>query len=84
MSFFSYICLRQVILLRSFIWLCQVVLYFAQFKGKYNITETKGFNITFDLQKYHSNEVGISLNISAFIMYVKVKKYRSHEGAVFF
>jgi len=31
--------------------LCQVILCFAQFKGKYNITETEGFNITFDLSK---------------------------------
>ena len=38
----------------------QVVLCFAQLNGKYNITETKGFNITFALQKYHSDEVGIS------------------------
>ena len=27
--------------------------------GKYNITEAEGFNITFALQKYHSNRVGI-------------------------
>ena len=28
---------------------CRVILCFAQFMGKYNITETIGFNITFDL-----------------------------------
>jgi len=41
----------------------QVLLYFVQFKGKYNITETKGFNITFALQKYHSIEDEISLKL---------------------
>ena len=29
----------------------RVILCFAQFNGKYNITETAGFNITFDLSK---------------------------------
>ena len=29
----------------------RVILCFAEFKGKYNITETKGFNNTFDLSK---------------------------------
>ena len=42
-------------------------------KGKYNITETEGFNITFALQKYHSNEVGISLKIFASIINLKQK-----------
>ena len=44
-SFFSYICLRQVILLR------RVILCFAQLKGKYNITANRVCNITFDLSK---------------------------------
>ncbi|MBQ7935541.1 MAG: hypothetical protein IJ333_04255, partial [Clostridia bacterium] len=33
----------------------------AGVRGEYNITETLGFNITFAMQKYHSDEVGISL-----------------------
>ena len=43
-------------------------------KGKYNITETVSFNITFALQKYHSNEVGISLKAPASILNVKARK----------
>ena len=34
---------------------------FASFGGEYNITEAKGFNITFAKQKYHADNVSISL-----------------------
>ena len=53
---------RRVILLRSDIMLCIVILSFGQFKGEYNITETARF-------QYHSLEIsrlwrGILKNIT--------------------
>ena len=56
MSFVSYICLWQVILLRSYIRLRPVISCFAQFKGKYNITANSVCNITFDLSKISLNQ----------------------------
>ena len=53
--------LRQVILLHSFIWLTPSGIVLRTVKGKYNITANGVCNNTFALQKYHSNEVGISL-----------------------
>ena len=60
-AFFSYIRLRRVILLRSYIRLTPSDIRFASFGGEYNITEAKGFNITFAKQKYHADNVSISL-----------------------
>jgi len=54
----------------------------AQFKGKYNITETKGFNITFALQKYHSIKDGISLKITC-IYYVLESQNKEHPSGCF-
>ena len=61
-AFFSYIRLRRVILLRSDIRLTPSDIRFASFGGEYNITATNGSNITFAKQKYHADEVSISLN----------------------
>ena len=47
-------------------------------EGKYNITETKGFYITFARQKYHSNGVGISLKTLASIMHLKATAKAHH------
>ena len=46
-EFFSYIRLRRVILLRSYIRLMPSDIALRAVKGEYNITETEGFNITF-------------------------------------
>jgi len=81
MSFFSYICLWQVILLRSYIRLRRVILCFAQVKGKYNITETKGFNITFDLSKITLQRSWNSTKTPASIMNVKARK-REHKNNI--
>ena len=53
-AFFSYIRLRRVLLLRSYIRLTPSDIRFASFGGEYNITATVGSNITFAEQKYHA------------------------------
>ena len=68
-SFFSYIRLRRVLLLRSDIRLTPSDIRFASFGGEYNITEAEGFNITFAQQKYHADEVSISLNSLQLLCY---------------
>ena len=49
--FFSYICLRQVILLRSYIRLTPSDIVLRTVERQINITETEGFNNTFDNSK---------------------------------
>ena len=56
--------LRRVLLLRSDIRLTPSGIRFASLGGEYNITEAEGFNITFAQQKYHADEVSISLKTS--------------------
>ena len=55
-SFFSYICLRQVILQRSVIWLMPSDIVLRTVKDKDNITANGVCNNTFALQKYHSKD----------------------------
>ena len=61
-SFFSYIRLRRVLLLRSDIRLAPSDIRFASFGGEYNITaERSGAISLLRKQKYHADEVSISL-----------------------
>ena len=66
--------LRRVLLLRSDIRLMPSDIRFASFGGEYNITATNGSNITFAEQKYHADEVGISLKLFTLCMLYAIIK----------
>ena len=58
--------LRRVILLRSDIMLCIVILSYGQFQGEYNITKTVRFHITFAFwQKYHCKLLVCNITLPA-------------------
>ena len=63
-AFFSYIRLRRVLLLRSYIRLAPIGIRFASFGGEYNITEAVRLQYHCRLRQYHADEVGISLKTS--------------------
>ena len=79
-AFFSYIRLRRVLLLRSDIRLLPSDIRFASFGGEYNITVSVANNITFAKQKYHADEVSISLKLFttrkswSFFSYIRLRR----------
>ena len=64
--------------------LCRVILCFAQLKGKYNITETEGFNITFDLSKILLQRSWNITKIYCIIIVLPCQKKRLVSTSLFF
>ena len=77
-AFFSYIRLRRVLLLCSDIRLTPSDIRFASLGGEYNITaERSGAISLLRKQKYHADEVGISLKTLHFGHFGSVDRFES-------
>ena len=81
LAFFSYIRLRRVLLLRSDIRLTPSDIRFASLGGEYNITaERSGAISLLRKQKYHADEVSISLKTLHFGHFGSVDRFEPSKS----